>query len=372
MQRIAAYRFANTIWIEKVVGSSVNAKSIIKAILFSIIPWMIGLLISITNSSSDRYIATPTFYVGSIGIFTTSIGLVFGASHQYEMYDRLLASLEIDRAKRLEHVRSALSRHSSFWQHMRAAAIIFAIGLSSSVCAIFYWEVIGGFSHDVGTYLPRFRALAAHGWYDPGTKVQIFLILSVFLIFISATLGTSASIMLRMPVFLWRASSERPKLPPAIIKLHFAPAATVYAVTSLLWLCGVGFMFYFFGMNRDWASYAFVIGVFILGIVNLSIPQIAYLRTIERSEERYWEIVSARFGATEDVEGGDSEHLALPVTGRPEDVSTSTLVQLIKYEEWVYPVHQTYAVIGSYAASIVGTAIGWNKIFVTLADKLGQ
>lgn len=371
MPMTTAYRFANAIWVEEAIGKSLTFKSLSKAALFSITPWLVGLVISSTIGRASAYLATPSFYVGSAGIFLTTVGLVFGSSRQYSIYDRLLSAFEINPTKRRGHVLSALGRHSNFWHHVRAAAIIFAAGLAATIASVFFWDHVQDYALGIGTYLPRLKALELHGWYDENVRWTTVSILLVFLAFISATLGTSASIILRMPLFLWRVSDEPPRLPPALIKLHFTPAATFYSVTSLLWLGGVGLLLYFFGLNGDWASYGVVLIAFLFGMLNLAIPQVAYLRTVAASEERYLEILSARFGPHADEQGEGAGTLPWVTDDRADDVSTGSLIHLIKHNGWVYPVHETYAVMGSYAVSLAGTVVGWDRLTAFLAERFG-
>jgi len=371
MSKTDAYRFANIIWVEQVIGSGLTIRSFARIMIFSITPWSVGFLISLISGSYLEYLRTPLFYIGSVGIFLTTTGLVFGASQQYGMYDRLVSLYEMDPDQRRNHVVSALTRHSRFWHHMRATAIIFLAGFLSSVSAIYFWDHIGPASSALDTLIPRFRVLESHGWYAESLRHYTFSILIVFLVFISLVLGTSASIMLKLPLFLWGVSGEKPILPPAVIKTHFRPAATFYAVISLLWLAGGAAVFYLFGMNDDWLSYLCVFGTFVVGIVNLSIPQIAYLRTISASEERYIEIVSARFLADIGVKHGAEKDLAITFGAGPQDITTGTVLQLMKCDAWVYPVHQTYVVAGTYIASLIGTAIGWKRVFSFIMQNLG-
>lgn len=365
MSNAAPYRFGNKLWTDDIIGTTVSIQTIIRLLLFSALPWVIGLLISFIGGRHGEYIQTPAFYVGSLGIIITLIGLLFGSSQQYRLYDSILGCYDITPEQRRKYLRNALGRHSNFVQHVRAASLIFILSSLTAATGVYFWPEIQPYSEFIGTYLPRFRSLETNGWYDQAVASYTLLILFTFIAFITTVLGTSASIMLRLPVFLWRIADEEPGVFPAIIKFHYAPAATFYTVISILWLSGVALMFYFLGRNNDWLSYAIVIVAFIFGLINFSVPQIAYSKTVVRSEQLFLNQIRGRLGALPDC----FNFRAVEEDKRGLDaIQLDSLIQLMKRDEWVYPIHQTYMLAISYVASLVGTLIGWKRLYAIISS----
>jgi hypothetical protein len=151
--------------------------------------------------------------------------------------------------------------------------------------------------------------------------------------------------------------------PPTLIKAHFSPATAFYAKISVLWLIGVGLLFYFFSPNRDWLSYSIVFAAFASGIINFSLPQIAYVRTVSSSEDHFLALLSRSFDEGQTaaaIEGVGTQ--ASQIHAQRDPNGMLLLLQLLKHDDWVYPLHQTYIVIGIYLISLGGSAIDWKRI----------
>ncbi len=358
--RSASYRFANILWIDHLVDQRSFRKSAVRLVIFATIPWLSGLLIALSGGYESQYLITPAFYVGSAGILLASSVLAYGSARQYSMYERFLSCFDVNDESRQASIREALARHSNFYHHMRASLIVFCICGLAAAAGSFFWSSVSPVSRFFGTYLPRFEAFYSYGWYEDAIRVHGFFIIMIFSLFISFPLGTSASIILRLPTFLWKASSQTPLLPPSFIKMHFNPVATFYATVSIFWLAGVVLMLFFLGQNKDWPSLIVVIFTFLLGIINFTLPQIAYARVVSASEERFLGALSKRFRnrmeestIRDDREPRDIENMPLGVE------NFAAAMSLLKHDRWVYPIHQTYFVVGAYLFS----AVSWGRLF---------
>jgi len=347
------YRFANILWVDYLVQGSSLGRAVFRLALFSISPWLIGLVIASHADRTLAYLTTPAFYLGTIGILLTTSTIAYGSNKQYSMYERFLECFDLSENARLDVIREALARHSNLRLHLRAAAIIFCICAFFVATGFFWWSELEPFSRVIGTTLPRFEAFSQYGWYDESIAGHGALCVLVFSVFISLPLGTSGSIIIRLPLFLWRTSAYKPLLPPALIKMHFSLITSFYARVSFLWLMGVVLTVYFFGINKDWLSYGIVGMLFLFGLVNFAIPQIAYARVVDASEDLFIELLSKRILNSIPDRGaimGDEE--------RSDRVLHSLsgmdpLIGLLTQEHWVYPLHQTYIIIGAYVLSLV-------------------
>lgn len=357
METTSPYRYSTAQWFEVFLGERLNRKAFTRIALLAATPWLIGFLIATAFGHAGRYVITPLYWIGSVGIFLTSATLVYGVNAQHRMYTRLAAAFDLTDHEKRSHLVGALDRHSNFFQQTRAAFLVFVGG---TVIAV--WGVFPDLSEEVSTLVglspPRFTVLKSYGWYDEARRATLAFILLGYLIPISAVLGTSTSVLIRMPIFLWRISSAPPRYPPTLLKTYYSPAATFYTNISLLWLVGVGLLFYLFWSNHNILSYIIVISAFSAGLVNLAVPQLAYLRSVSLSEDRYLDIISQNIpqpANCTDTTKRESES--------EFKQSVGVIVSLMKSDDWVYPVHQTYVVVGTYMFSLAGTLIGWDKLF---------
>lgn len=347
-----SYEFANRLWVDLFVVRGSLRRTARNLALFSATPWLLGAVVAIFADRARVYLSTPAFYVGAIGIFLTTCGLAYASNHQYAIYERYLACFSLSTEERQAAVHDALARHSRLFLHLRAAVIIFVTCTVFVTLGFEYWSQVEAYSRALGTKLPRFEAFARYGWYDPQVARHGALIVIVFGFFIALPLGTAGSMILRLPLFLWRLSGSKPVLPPALVKIHFAPAASFYMRVSVLWLLGVFLFLYFFGLNKDWLSLGFVAVVFALAVVNFILPQIAYARVVSAAEDQFLELLGKHLAQSTPVTlagRGLSSDFVQAING------VDSFMSLLKHEHWVYPIHHTYIVVGSFVASSVFT-----------------
>jgi hypothetical protein len=358
-----AYRAENTIWVDYIADPQSIRRTVIRFAAFAFVPWAIGFLVSFLAGATILYLSTPYFYIGSFGVFFTAGAIYYGSRRQYAMYDRVIRCFELDETQRRESVLNALERHSNLYNHMRATSIIFFLGVLVAAAGFLWWPKIFWLSDLLNMHFPRFRSLESYGWYDDSLKYYSLFISLVFLLFIAPTLGTAASNILRLPLFLLSISKAVPKVPPALVKLHFTSAAHFYTVISFLWLFGVFLLYLFFSPNEDWPGF-FLVGLTLLfGLFNFSVPQIAYIRTISRSEDLYLNLVADNFADRKN--NALSQRLQYPSSyGFPADRTNDMLllIHLLKHDQWVYPLHQTYFIVVAYMVSLSGWIFDWSMV----------
>ena len=368
------YWSGNKLWVDYVLTWRNPSRSLLILAAIGALPFITGALIASSANRLNEYLETPAFYLGTIGILITIASLSYGSFSQHIVYDRVSSCYNLSDLERRGLNIDALGRHSDFRAHLRSAFIIYVIAFLAAASGAYNLIDLSNYS----ITLPRFSAFAKNGWYDQGLEVTFLMIMAIYLIPISAALGTSASIILRMPIFLWRASERTPRYPPNLIKMHFTPAASFYARISILWLIGTILVFYFLKSNKDFISYAVILAIFLLGLLNFFIPQIAYVRTIAKAEDRFQSNLLSHFSehAIESTlpEGEGAESLVSAQRQHADATSLQLMVQLLRYDDWVYPLHQTYGVIGVYVTSLVGSIVGWSKIlnFIGISVNVGS
>ncbi len=112
-------------------------------------------------------------------------------------------------------------------------------------------------------------------------------------------------------------------------------------------------MLYLFGLNKDMISYSCVIGIFVLGLITFILPQVVYIRVVSASEDLYCQIIKRRFSSS-NPNLGTSEGVIRALRDEIPDIGEmGSLVNLLNYDQWVYPLHQTYIVVGMYALSLI-------------------
>lgn len=360
------YHFANYIWIEYLFARNATAHIALRSAIVSLIPWFIGLALASYFDHLYAYLRTPAFYYGSLGIAIALFGMGISAPAQYTVYDAVLKcffSLDADRRRIVKQI---LAINSNSVDHLIWSLLVFIALLLLAAFAFLYWPLIEPFSRAIDTRLPRFHAFDDHGWYDPDNSTLGFTLVIPYLFMISAALGTSGILMLRLPLFFFQLSRFTPIIPPLLIKHHFVPITQFYARFSILWLAGVMTIVLFAGPNRDWLTMVFIGYLILLGFVNFLIPQFVYAACIRAAETVIQKSMAQFFYEnevpliTKNIEAGSPktyDHLSI----------LESLTSFLAHDRWVYPVHQTYVVAITYILSV----IQWERIYSAFDRLLG-
>ena len=357
-----AYRFANKIWVDALVYPNNIYKSTRNIVFYSISPWAISIVICYFNGNVGRFLTTPAFYWGSLGILVTTTFLAYGSFKHYEVYEKLLRCFVVSESESRDIITDAIGRYSNYPQHIRAIALTFCGSVIFGALG-FVLNIVDLQYRVFSPVLFEYDTLRYYGWYRHDLIAQGFSIYLIFCLFVSIPLGTATSIVLRLQKFLWEVSKLQPKLPPALIKLHFSSAASYYTVISISWLFGVYLIYLFFDGFSTASGVVVVVFLFLLGIINFSVPQIAYVRVISSAENEFLNLLSDNFNVTLNslsiVEDINEQRYNFRTLQNSHDL---LVVQMLKHDDWVYPVHQTYIVIGIYMLSALGSLIGWSRI----------
>jgi hypothetical protein len=349
--RLRPYHFANRLWIEHLLPQKSPTYIMGSILLLSSLPWIVGLCIAAYIGRLQNFLQTPAFYLGSVGIFVTLATLLYGSKKQYSMYERFLTCFDLDEEARREKIMDALARHSSFPKQLRASAIIFFLCALTAASGFLAWPNLQPLSNLFATRMPIFDALASHGWYDKPVAAYSFTIVLLFALFISATLGTSASIMIRLPRFLLEVASRKPVLPPNLIKNHFSPVTSFYTTVSILWLVCCALVAYFIGANDDILSRSIPGILIVAGLINFILPQFMYMRVISKSEDIFLNLISKWLLQR----GPEVMSDTAPDPSRLKELADiEAMLSFVQHDDWVYPLHQTYSVIGTAVLSLVG------------------
>ena len=359
------YRIGNKIWLDYLFWRGSIFKSLPVILVFSFTPWVISLLVSIYFDLMNKYLTTKVFYLGSVGIFFTSTLVIYGSINQYKIYDSLLSCFILTNEERRSNIVNILSTHSNFFHQLRAVLVVMIAGVLIALSGFLWWDVLKPFSDLVGTALPRLAPFEDNGWYHERNVNAGLIVTLVFIPFIAIPLGTSGSIIIRMPIYILRTSTYLPSIPPRLVKSYFSPLTTFYSIISISWLIGVILLFYLFGTNYDPLSCMFAVLPFLWGAFNFAVPQIAYIKVVSSSEEKYLNAIEQTLSPPQVAGSPTAENLTSDEE-RNQWLEVSSLVHLLNHDDWVYPVHQTYAVVALYLAPLVGSAIGANTAIFLL------
>ena len=297
------YQFANLLWTDKLRSSTSGWITGFNVAAYSLAPWLLGAVIAEQAGRLTNYLNTPIFYVGSLGIALTLGALMYGSKKHLSVYRDILECFDLSDDERKGVIHDILDRYYNSRRHLLAAAIVFSVGVAIAVLGFWYWEHIRIISDVMYTSLPRFTVFRIYGWYDKEIASYSLAIVVLYAMFIALPLGTSTSVMIRMPISLWKISKLRPLLPPLMVKSYFSDITSLYTRISISWLFGAFMMFYFFGLNDDVISYAIAFIFFILGVFTFFIPQVVYVKVVSGSEDRYFETIRSRlFGSGDELE----------------------------------------------------------------------
>jgi hypothetical protein len=98
-------------------------------------------------------------------------------------------------------------------------------------------------------------------------------------------------------------------------------------------------------------------------VINFCIPQIADVRTVSASGDIFSEIISKRFSdrSLRDIVSQGLNH-DNRTHGGVEAKELDLIVQLLRHDDWVYPLHQTYAVVGIYVITLAGSVVNVKEL----------
>jgi hypothetical protein len=99
-----------------------------------------------------------------------------------------------------------------------------------------------------------------------------------------------------------------------------------------------------------------------MGITSFVTPQVAYVRTVGASEDKFLGLISKIFDSDSRTDILKLFHGNDGSDNKPKSDDLMILFELTKHDDWVYPLHQTYTVVGFYLMSIIGSILGWKKI----------
>lgn len=346
------FRFGNRIWLDKIASWRNPRRALVVIVALSLAPLLLGMLVSYLHGRFFLFATTTGFWIGSLGLLITLVIISYGSYSQYQIYDRLFRCFDMTATERVELVLDAVERHSNFWQHFKASAAIVAIGFAmlwASTSPTVYHSLPW---LESAASFPRLSAFLENGWYEPENTKTFIWVCVIFILIMAPALGTSASIIIRMPKLLWEISKRRPIMPPSLVKIHFARAAQFYAVVSFSWLIGFGLMFLLFRENSDPVSILLLAIVFVAGAINFIFPQIAYIRSVHKSEDECLGYLSQVFSASN--QAGKSGFSINHINDETKDDS-ELILQMTQHDDWVYPLHQTYVITAFYAISFVGS-----------------
>lgn len=361
VEKDKAIRFGNEIWLDGFLTRRTLLGTIASVISFSLVPWLIAYFLCFFNGQAERFLSTGAFHVATLAISMVNLTIIYGSRNQYRIYRGVFECFKLGDTQVDTQVASVMARHSNFAQQFRAVLIVFVISLVAAVLGSFLWDWVEPISNALHTQLPRFEAFAKHGWYDDGNNTLGFLAIALFTPWIGISLGTSASIFIRMPLFFWEVQKQEVVLPPALIKSKFSAATDFYTVISVFWILGVFALLYFFGQNKDALSLIIVVVTFGFGIVNFFIPQFCYVRIVSSAEDRLLNESALAFARSEPARILGSDNAADGSQGVSAP-GMMLLLRLAQHDNWVYPMHQTYIILGSYAIPIGLTLVNWEAI----------
>lgn len=347
------YQFANQIWTEIFISDSSYLNTLIRMAVYASIPWLFGFFYSYYYDIHGIYLETPAFYYGFIGILATTIGVTIGARIQYGIYDEITKCFIRDPKDQIDYIKLCLEQNSRFREHLYTSFATFIVMFGITAFSFLHWDIIEPISSFIGTQLPRFESFNTYGWYNDAKAFHGFLIVFVFSIFISASLGTATPLIIRMPIFLYHLTKRQPQLPPKLIKIHFSRVSKFFVTISLLWSFGVLLIYGFAIQNDDWLTTLIIIVYAALGVINFLVPQLTYLHSVRKSEVSILSAMSTYFEASpfsdsiEKMRDGQ-------ISGLQHLPEKESLLTLMQHDRVVYPLHQAYLVVIVYLVSVIG------------------
>lgn len=347
----SAYRISNRTWVEAFFWRGKFSSSLAFITIFAAIPWLTGLMIAHYTSQTQRYIGSEIFVVASVGIFVTTSFILYGSRRQYEMYDSFFDCFELQIEQKRSEILRIIESYSNSKRLRKSISVAIVLASILLVWGFIGWNQLNPQNFGLSTTFPRFSVFEREGWYLPGNQYAGLAITLSYVPWIAAPLATATRIISRMTLHIYRARRLTPRYPPMMIKAHFKRISQFYVIVGLGWLSGSALLFFLIGTNADLLSLGVASVPIILGIVTMLTPQVTYLTIAEKSNEM----------ASAAIKKGlqlHSEEFNAAISSHWD--RTSAVLQTLKFDNWVYPVHQTYLVIATYVLAGLGYLNGWS------------
>jgi hypothetical protein len=244
--------------------------------------YALGLLIAWPCGFIAYYVTTPAVYLGVAGIVLVIGAARWGSLRAHHDYEYLRPVFTVDDAtyRRMlddwfSNLRSLKGVFLSSFLFFVVAfvGLVLAYATSASTRKKFYLE-------------PLRPDLILPAWYSERFKVVGFILLLIFLLLISITIGTGGWLLVRNIIFLSRLR-RLPVIPmPTIVRARLRRLANLYVGASLAWSLGVALFGILFYRNYNIVSGMLLGALFIIGLLMFVVPQVICRSHIIRSHEQ--------------------------------------------------------------------------------------
>jgi hypothetical protein len=350
-----AYRPNNRLWVEVVFGTNRRAAHR-KIVVFALLPFLIGCVISFRIGFLHAYLTNLAVYYAVLGIYLTVFSIWDLGERQYNVYDRFLTCFDLDARERMSLIKGTLSSYSNTKRQVRSAAVILL--LATAIIMVGFWskEIDALFPRWPWAHLFRFADFREAGWYESPNRFIALLLTWLFALWACLPLATAHRIMKKMPQVLKLCAEKPITILPRLIKGHFAPLTAFYTRVTILWSLGVLLFLLLFRANHNWLFW--ICSVFLIGkgIRIFVAPQRVYSRVSTRAANCWLDKVTEK-----------CRELIAPKQQSP--IASGSLLNMsgyfFSYDHWVYPIQETYAVLVAQLISLSG----FSKIAVEMLHR---
>ena len=350
-------------WINHLYNK-INLPTPFPSLIFSSIPFFLGLVLSLINNFSKVYLQTSVIYVG-VFVPTYVLEVIrLGHKNIHIAYEELRPCFIISDEKYKNILTKWLKEITNFKKECQGILICFLICSAIAYSSFYQYPYL----KDIGITSLR-PHIVDSSWFNLEYKNTNFAIIILFAFFISFPLATAARHLILNILFLCKEIQKLPVIPiPNIIRLRLTKLSNLFLSTSLFWYIAVFIMGYIFFYQWDLLTYSVIGFLAFLGFVLFLIPQLVYRKLIKSSSflssqwviESFYKMFEISITEKNVVDSILNNKLSTNLTNDIKSISDYLEISS-KVSFWVYDTTQIFMGFGGLFFSML--SVMFEKIF---------
>jgi hypothetical protein len=260
----------------------------IPAIIFGLIAYSVGLLISMTISFQKEYIATFPIYIGTFGIMWVTAILSYGSRKFHTVYEELRPCFLINDDDYSELIKKWFTNFSHKRRNFLGILILSFIAFVFVYITLYRPEFFGLINSN------SLREVFPPTWYQNENRFGKAIILSVWGIFVAYPMGTATRLIILNFFFLLKLRNLHVIPIPSMVKARLHTNNNLYIFISSTWFVGVGLFGILLFDKLDLISVLFLALFSLFGTFTFLTPQLIYRRFLAQSQKvvSHWVLYS--------------------------------------------------------------------------------
>lgn len=257
-------------WLDPIYGSLPGPIAVTSTLL-GIIPFAVGLLLSVMIDFEKTYLFTLPVYLGAFGVAWTAGVIRYASRRVHRCYAQLRPCFLVTD----EAYKHLISRWLRVMWSRKANALVAVVLLALGALAV--WAAFFDNGDLVPVQLQSLRpSIFGAAWFDGDGRNVKALIILIYGTTVAFLLGPAARMLVCNFIFLLRLRCL-PVLPAAnVIRARLRGATNFYMTITFSWFVGVGLFGVVFLDVYDWGSVTFLVTLSVLGTLTFLTPQVVF------------------------------------------------------------------------------------------------